>query len=91
MAVIQVTLLHKVLGQVPVSVEMLLGIQCQSSWGTGEGVVMLEVTFGNLETSSRGCGDRGGSRPVLGCWQHPLFLPASPGGPAALDSRGPWK
>lgn len=67
MAVIQVTLLHKVLGQVPVSVEMLLGIQCQSSWGTGEGVVMLEVTFGNLETSSRGCGDRGGSRPVLGC------------------------
>ena len=49
-AVIQVALfLHKVPGQMPVTVEMLGGIWYQSIWGTGEGTVMLEVTFGNLE------------------------------------------
>lgn len=80
MAVIQVALfLHKVPGQMPVTVEILVGIWCQSIWGTGEGTVMLEVTFGNLEASTRGRGDRR-TWLVLGCWQHHLFLTASPGG-----------
>lgn len=47
---------------------------------------MLEVTFGNLEASSRGSGDRGGTWLVLVCWQHHPFLSASPGG----ASLRPW-
>lgn len=54
---------------------------------------MLEVTFGNLEASSRGSGDRRGTWLVLACWQHHLFLPASPGGAflRPLTPLEPWK